>query len=124
MSTWLSDAEFEDAVADALDRVPQEFLDRLENVVFHVKHEPTPEQLKSADHGELLGLYVGVALPDRSDGYGWGALPDQIFIFSGPIQRVSRNRAEVVDQIHVTVLHEIGHYFGIDDARLHELGWG
>lgn len=121
---YLTDAEFEDAVADALDSVPQEFLDRLDNVVFQVEREPTPEQLESLDGGELLGLYVGVAQPDRGDGYGWGALPDVIFIFSGPIQRVCRTRHEVVEQIRVTVLHEIGHHFGVDDARLHELGWG
>ena len=123
-AVWLSPEEFEDAVADALDRIPQQFLDRLDNVVFKVEPEPTPDQLRSADGGELLGLYVGVAQPDRGDGYGWGALPDQIFIFSGPIQRVSASRQDVVDQIHITVVHEIGHHFGVDDARLHELGWG
>lgn len=121
---WLSRHEFEDAVADALDAVPQHFLDRLDNVVFTVEDEPTPEQLAHAEGGDLLGLYVGVALPDRGEGYGWGALPDHIYLFSGPIQRHSRTRAEVVEQIRVTLLHEIGHYFGIDDARLHELGWG
>lgn len=120
----MTEAQFEDAVADALDAVPQRFLDRLDNVVFQVEPEPTPEQKgEHADGGELLGLYVGVALPDRSEGYGWGALPDCIYLFSGPIQRVCRTRAEVVEQIRVTLLHEIGHYFGIDDARLHELGW-
>ena len=81
-------------------------------------------QLADVDGGELLGLYVGVALPDRGDGYGWGSLPDRIYLFSGPIQRLSRTREEVVEQIRVTLLHEIGHYFGIDDDRLHELGWG
>lgn len=121
---WLSRQEFEDAVADALDAVPAQFLDRLDNVVFSVEDEPTPEQLADVGEGDLLGLYTGVALPDRGDGYGWGALPDRIFLFSGPIQRHSRTRQEVVEQIRVTLLHEIGHYFGVDDARLHELGWG
>lgn len=121
---WMSDAEFEDAVADALDAVPQRFLDRLDNVVFQVEREPTAEQLEEAHGGDLLGLYVGVALPDRGEGYGLGALPDRIFLFSGPIQRHSRTRAEAVEQIRVTLLHEIGHFFGIDDERLHELGWG
>ncbi|CAM3440027.1 metallopeptidase family protein [Dermacoccus barathri] len=121
---WLSRKEFEDAVGDALDAVPTQFLDRLDNVVFQVEDEPTPEQLADVDGGELLGLYVGVALPDRGDGYGWGSLPDRIYLFSGPIQRLSRTREEVVEQIRVTLLHEIGHYFGIDDHRLHELGWG
>lgn len=65
---WLSRQEFEDAVGDALDAVPTQFLDRLDNVVFQVEDEPTPEQLADVDGGELLGLYVGVALPDRGDG--------------------------------------------------------
>ena len=93
--------------------------------MFHVKQEPSEAQLADhADGGELLGLYEGVALPDRADGYGWGAMPDQIWIFSGPIQRSCSSREQVVDEIEITVRHEIGHYFGIDDARLHELGWG
>lgn len=121
---YLSEAEFEDAVADALDSVPQQFLDRLDNVVFQVVAEPTARQLEHAHGGELLGLYEGIALPERSAGYGWGAMPDRISIFSGPILRTSRTREEAVNQIHVTVIHEIGHYFGIDDDRLHELGWG
>lgn len=124
----LPSSEFDDAVADALDAVPQEFLDRLDNVVFQVEDEPSAEQLAQAcvahGEGELLGLYVGIAQPDRGEGYGWGALPDQIFLFSGPIQRQCRTRGEVVEQIRVTLLHEIGHHFGIDDERLHELGWG
>lgn len=126
--THLSREQFEDAVGEALDGVPQRFLDRLDNVVFQVEDEPSPEQLAQARvahrEGELLGLYVGIALPDRGEGYGWGALPDQIFLFSGPIQRLSHSREQVIEQIRVTLLHEIGHYFGLDDARLHELGWG
>lgn len=125
---WMTREEFEDAVADALDAVPQEFLARLDNVVFQVVDEPTERQLADAciahGDGDLLGLYVGVALPDRGEGYGWGSLPDTIYLFAGPIQRHSRSRDEAVEQIRVTLLHEIGHFFGIDDERLHELGWG
>jgi len=126
--THFSREQFEDAVGEALDAVPRRFLDRLDNVVFQVEDEPSPEQLAQAciadGEGELLGLYVGIALPDRGEGYGWGAMPDQIFLFSGPIQRLCRSREQAIEQIRVTLLHEIGHYFGLDDARLHELGWG
>ena len=115
-------AEFEDAVADALDSVPQRLLDRLDNVVILVEDEPAPEHLP-ADGGTLFGLYVGIPLPERMDAYRMGTLPDRIYVYRGPLMRHTATRAELVDQIRVTVLHEIGHHFGIDDDRLHELGW-
>lgn len=122
MSVALSREEFEDAVADALDEVPQDLLDRLENVVFLIEDEPASDQ--KPVHGELLGLYVGVPLPQRLDSYMYGSLPDRIYLFQGPLTRLSHDRADLIEQIRVTTLHEIGHYFGIDDDRLHELGWG
>ena len=89
------------------------------NVAILVEEEPTPEQSRGA---ELLGLYEGIPLDHRSvfDGY---AQPDRIFVYRGPLQRVSGTREELVEQIAVTVLHELGHLFGISDERLHELGW-
>ncbi len=122
MTRPLTREQFEDAVADALDEIPQQLLDRLENVVFLIENEPTPEQ--RSGHGELLGLYVGTPLPDRMDSYLYGSLPDRIYLFQGPLTRHSRDRAELVEQIRITTLHEIGHFFGLDDDRLHELGWG
>lgn len=122
MTQPLTREEFEDAVADALDEIPQDLLDRLENVVFLIEDEPTPEQ--KPEHGDLLGLYVGVPLPARMDSYLNGSMPDRIYLFQGPLTRHSRDRDELVEQIRVTTLHEIGHFFGIDDDRLHELGWG
>lgn len=122
MSVALSREEFEDAVADALDEVPQDLLDRLENVVFLIEDEPASDQ--KPVHGELLGLYVGVPLPQRLDSYMYGSLPDRIYLFQGPLTRLSHDRADLIEQIRVTTLHEIGHYFGMDDDRLHELGWG
>lgn len=122
MTVRMSRADFENAVGDALDTIPQDLLDRLDNVAILVQDEPTPAQ-RPADGGLLLGLYVGIPLPQRGEGYGFGSLPDRIYIFQGPLSRYSRDRADLVRQIRVTVLHEIGHYFGIDDARLHELGW-
>jgi predicted Zn-dependent protease with MMP-like domain len=88
----------------------------LDNVVFLVEDEPP------AEDPDLLGLYDGTPLTER--GYGWaGALPDRIMIYRGPLTRLCEDRDELLDEIAVTVVHEIAHHFGIDDARLHELGW-
>jgi len=110
--------EFEDLVGDALDAVPQELLDMLDNVVFLVEDEP-PES-----DPDLLGVYEGTPLTERGPGWEMGALPDRIIVFRGPLRRMCQDRAELVDEIAVTVVHEIAHHFGIDDGLLHELGWG
>jgi predicted Zn-dependent protease with MMP-like domain len=109
--------EFDDAVGDALDDVPAELLGLMSNVVFLVEDEPP-----SADP-DLLGVYDGTPLTERNDGWAAGALPDRITIFRGPTLRMCRTREEVLDEVAVTVVHEIAHHFGIDDDRLHELGW-
>ena len=109
-------ARFEDLVADALDDIPAGLMDLVDNVVFLVEDESPPGQ------PELLGLYEGVPLTERGAGAA-GMLPDRITIFAGPTLRMCRSEAEVRHQVGVTVVHEIAHYFGIDDARLHELGW-
>jgi predicted Zn-dependent protease with MMP-like domain len=108
---------FEDLVGEALDRVPRPLLDLMDNVVVLVEDEP-PD-----DEPGLLGVYVGYALTAR----GWdytGVLPDRIIVYQGPTLRMCGSEAEVVREVTVTVVHEIAHHFGIDDARLHELGWG
>jgi len=109
--------EFDDAVGDALDAVPEELLALLDNVVFLVEAEPPPQ-----DPG-LLGVYDGTPLTERDGGWAAGALPDRITIFRGPTLRMCTTRAEVLEEVAVTVVHEIAHHFGIDDVRLHELGW-
>ncbi|GAB3488912.1 metallopeptidase family protein [Flexivirga sp.] len=119
MPIQLSTEQFEDAVADALDTIPQDLLDRLDNVAISVEDEPEPGSVPG-----LLGLYVGVPLTQRDSSYGLGQLPDRIYIFRGPLTRYCHTREQLLHQIRVTVLHEIGHHFGISDARLHELGWG
>jgi predicted Zn-dependent protease with MMP-like domain len=113
----MSSERFEELVADALDEVPEELMSKLDNVVIVVEDAPA--------NGErnLLGLYEGFALTDRGWDYG-GVLPDKITIFREPTLRVCDTEAEVVDEVAITVVHEIAHHFGIDDARLHELGWG
>jgi len=114
----MSEAEFEEAVAAGLDAVPSELTAVMRNVVVLVEEEPPPDEPR-----DTLGLYVGIPLTER-DGFGGGLeLPDRIMIYRGPTLRACRDRAEVVREVAVTVGHEIAHHFGIDDARLHELGW-
>ncbi|MGB5953753.1 MAG: metallopeptidase family protein [Ornithinimicrobium sp.] len=111
----MTEEEFEAAVADALDEVPQGLLDQLDNVVFFVEDEPP------ADDPQLLGVYDGTPLTERD--HAGADLPDRITIFRGPLTRMCADRTELIEEITVTVVHEIAHHFGIDDERLHELGW-
>ena len=108
---------FDELVAEALDGVPGELLGLMTNVVVLVEDEPpTPEE------SDLLGLYEGVPLTER-DGWYSGVLPDRITIFRGPVVRLCQSWAEAVDEVRITVVHEIAHHFGIDDDRLAELGY-
>lgn len=112
----LSRQRFEELVSDALDSIPDELTSMIDNVVITVR------DVSPSDPG-LLGLYEGIPLTERGDGYA-GVLPDQVFIFQSPICGMCATEDEVVDEVRITVVHEIAHYFGIDDGRLHELGWG
>jgi predicted Zn-dependent protease with MMP-like domain len=116
---------FERMVADALDEIPPALADELENVVVLVEDWPDPEHLDAAYEGghELLGLYEGVPLTERGPSTYAGVMPDRITIFRGPLSRSAADEAELAAQVRVTVLHEVGHHFGMDDARLRELGW-
>jgi predicted Zn-dependent protease with MMP-like domain len=111
----MSRERFEELVADALDEVPAELLAHMENVVVLVEDDP-PEP-------GLLGLYEGYALTERGWDYG-GVLPDRIFVYRNPTLAICNTEEEVVEEVAVTVVHEIAHHFGIDDDHLHELGWG
>ncbi len=113
----LSREEFDAAVEDALELIPQQFRESLRHVAVFVEPEPPPGK------PELLGLYEGTPLTDR-DGWFAGALPDQITLYQGPLERMCATHDELLDEIAVTVVHEAAHHFGIDDQRLHELGWG
>lgn len=110
--------EFEDAIADALDEIPPDLTAMMDNVVILVAEEPPP-----GEEPDLLGLYEGVPLTERDSWWAAGSLPDRITVFRGPTLRFCDSRDEVVEEIAVTVVHEIAHHFGIDDDRLHELGW-
>lgn len=120
----ISREAFEDLVAEALEGLPNEFLDRLDNVGIVAADRPTAEQRKYHGLGPrdtLLGLYEGVALTDR-ESYGM-VLPDKITIFQRSLEEFSEDVEDLVYQVQVTVVHEIAHHFGIDDDRLHELGY-
>ncbi|MBX9246184.1 metallopeptidase family protein [Actinotalea ferrariae] len=110
-------AEFEDAVRDALDLIPDELADQMDNVVVLVEDDAP------ADDPDLLGLYEGVALTERDGWWAAGSLPDRITIYRNPTLAVCATADEVVSEVAVTVVHEVAHHFGIDDERLHELGW-
>ena len=111
------DAEaFEAIVVDELDRLPDDMVDGLENVVFVVEDRPVDGSL------DLLGLYDGYALTER-DRYGMGEMPDRIILFREPLLAITADEEELREEIHVTLVHEIAHFYGIDDDRLHELGW-
>ncbi len=109
--------EFEALVVDELDDLPDDMVDGLENLVFVVEDRPEDGSL------DLLGEYQGVALTDRGQ-YGFGELPDRIVLFREPLLAIAEgDLEELKEQIHITLVHEIAHFYGIDDERLHELGW-
>jgi predicted Zn-dependent protease with MMP-like domain len=118
----VSRARFEELVADALDEVPDELAVEMENVAVVVEDWPSRTQ-RAGRGGTLLGLYEGVPLTARSPVTYAGVMPDKITIFRGPLCARARDDADLAAQVRVTVLHEVGHYFGLDDDRLHELGW-
>ncbi len=110
----MSVGQFEALVADALDGIPEELGRAMENVAVVVDDLSPP--------GRLLGLYQGVPLTQRGNHYS-ASTPDRITIYMATICAVCQTSWEVVEQVRKTVIHEIGHHFGIDDHRLKELGW-
>lgn len=112
----VSEERFDELVDDALDKIPEEFARRMRNLVILVRdyHEDDPY---------TLGLYEGVALTERTHGHT-GFLPDAIFIYRGALQDYCNSEEELAHEVEVTVFHELGHYFGIEEEDLHRLGWG
>lgn len=116
MPVQFTDDEFDALVEDAIDSIPDRFLDELDNVVFAVEDEP--------DDGETLGWYDGVSLLDRGESYGAVSdYPDCITIFKGPHERLSDDRDEVIEEIRKTVVHEVGHYFGMTEEQVEAMGY-
>ncbi|BBX67758.1 metallopeptidase family protein [Mycolicibacterium psychrotolerans] len=116
MAVRMSPQRFDELVGDALDLIPADLAAAIDNVVILVAD-------RNADEPELLGLYEGVALTERDSWYA-GALPDTITIYRDALLDICHSDDEVVNEVAITVIHEIAHHFGIDDDRLHELGWG
>ena len=112
----MSEADFEAAISDALDEVPDDLAKMMNNVVVLVADDAPPEA------PDLLGLYEGTPLTERGDSWA-GSLPDRITLFRRPLLEYCQTPAEVVAEVRITVIHEIAHHFGIDDDRLHDLGW-
>ena len=120
-SPRLSERRFREFVAEALDDLPDEWGELLDNVAIVVENEPSAEDLQdlgmdSGEGNELLGLYQGTPLGER--GFGYSGLPDRVVIYRGPILRIAFTREEVVKQIRETVLHELGHHSGLKEADL------
>ena len=116
MPLQLDHDAFEELVVAELDALPDEMVDGLENVVFITEDRPEDGSL------DLLGLYDGVAVTERGQ-YGFGEMPDRIIVYREPLLAICADEDELRDEIHVTLVHEIAHFYGIDDERLHDLGW-
>ncbi|UKA63117.1 metallopeptidase family protein [Arthrobacter sp. FW306-04-A] len=119
----MSPEDFEAAVGDALLLIPDKAARAMDNVAIFIEDDYTP-QPGDAPGTVLLGLYEGVPLTERDSWWDAGSLPDRITIFRQPILDICSSRHEVIDEVAITVIHEIAHHFGIGDDRLHELGWG
>ena len=112
----MSPQRFDELLGDALDLIPPELAAAIDNVVVLVED-------RDPEDPELLGLYHGIALTERDSSYA-GALPDTITIYRDTLLEICDTEDDVVTEVAITVIHEIAHHFGIDDDRLHELGWG
>ena len=120
----VSRERFEQMVADALDSIPVALGTEMDNVAVMVEEWPNAVQLARLAPGHtLLGLYEGVPVTRRGPLSYSGVAPDRITIFQGPLSRMASDEVDLAARVRVTVLHEVGHYFGMTDARLHELGW-
>ncbi|HEX5861863.1 MAG TPA: metallopeptidase family protein [Nocardioides sp.] len=116
MPIAMDPAAFEALVNQSLDDIPDELASLIENVVVLVEDDPP------ADDPDLLGLYDGVALTERYGDYGM-VLPDRIFIYRRPLLEMCETEEQLEEEVRITVVHEIAHHFGIDDDRLHDLGY-
>jgi predicted Zn-dependent protease with MMP-like domain len=116
MAVRMTPQRFDELVSDALDLIPPKLAAAIDNVVILVEAQHPEES-------GLLGLYEGVALTERDSSYA-GSLPDAITIYRDALLDMCGSEDEVVEEVAITVIHEIAHHFGIDDDRLHQLGWG
>lgn len=123
MDLEMSDDAFEALVQQAIDAIPESIFAMMDNVIFFIEDEYSPEP-GEPENPEILGIYDGISLTERDLDWAAGALPDRITIFKNPTLRICKTTDDVVREVGITVMHEVAHHFGIDDAKLHELGWG
>ena len=116
MSLEIDPARFETLVDDALDSIPDALFSAMDNVVVLIAD-------RNADEPDLLGLYEGVALTERDTTYS-GFLPDTITIYRDALCAFCSTEEQLVEEVAITVIHEVAHHFGIDEETLHDLGWG
>lgn len=114
--TPVTQEEFEAMINDALDTIPEEFARHMTNMVVLARNV-------NEDNPELLGLFSGVPLPEQHANHT-GFLPDAVFIYKDTLEAMCTNEEQLREEVRVTVLHEVGHYFGLEEHELHELGWG
>ncbi|MDO4501667.1 MAG: metallopeptidase family protein [Coriobacteriia bacterium] len=133
----VTDEEFDLICQQAFDSIPERFTRDIENVAFLVEDVPRAHHLERLEDGTsiaspdnpsghklLLGLYSGVALTDRDGGYGLGNTPDRITLFKEPHEDVCDSAEELQEMVRRTMVHEIGHYFGMDEDQLRDMGYG
>jgi len=126
MAHHVSKAKFAELVERALAELPPQFADALEEMAVEIRDRPTRKQLKSVGLSEddlLMGLYQGVSLMHRSVEHS-GRMPDVIYIFQDDVEQAVDSEEELVREVRITVLHEIGHHFGMDEDDLERLGYG
>ena len=123
MDLEMSDDAFEALVQQAIDAIPESIFAMMDNIIFFIEDEYSPEP-GEPENPEILGIYDGISLTERDLDWAAGALPDRITIFKNPTLRICKTTDDVVREVGITVMHEVAHHFGIDDAKLHELGWG
>ncbi len=122
----LSETEFEELVVAALDTLPEDLLQLMNNIEVTVDRTPSRQQMRRVGmrHGTLLGLYEGIPLTARNSSSYSLVMPDKITIFQRSIEGICSSHEEIVAQVRKTVIHEVAHHFGIGEERLRELGWG
>lgn len=113
---------FEELVAEAIDGLPEDFREKLENIAIVVEDKPPPDMQSKYEGRLLLGLYTGVPLSKRSVWSNY-ALPDFIAIYQRNIERICRTEQDIIKQVQKTVMHEIGHHFGMDEEELRKSGY-
>ena len=126
MAIRLSHREFAKLVEQAMDSLPQQFVPYMDNIIVEVRDRPDPKLLAEMDMSDrdcLLGLYTGIPITEKSVTAPY-EMPERILIFKANIESVCDTRRQVVEQVRTTVLHEVGHHFGMDEDDLEDLGYG